>query len=175
MAKYVAFLRAVNVGGRTVKMDVLKELFIKAGFKQVKTYIQSGNVIFESGAGDTPAMEAKIEKLLLQELGFEVPTCIRSFGEMADVVKNNPFNDTPPDDEVQVYIAFLRTIPGPDTPKILQTLNNAAETYHLSGKDIYIKTIKNLMQKPFSNVNLEKKTGVISTTRNLATATKVIL
>ena len=64
MSKYIAFLRAINVGGHTVKMDVLRQLFESLGFANVETFIASGNVIFESKAGNVKALEKKIETCL---------------------------------------------------------------------------------------------------------------
>ncbi|CAL1516348.1 DUF1697 domain-containing protein [Chitinophaga sp. MM2321] len=176
MTRYVAFLRAINVGGnRMVKMEVLRELFAKAGFKNITTYIQSGNVIFESASTDTAAIEAKIEKQMLKALGFEIPACVRSFKEMDAILKNNPFPGIVPDKEIQIYVAFLQTVPGANAQEILTSLQSAAETYHINGREVYILSRKTLMKTPFSNNYLEKKLGVVSTTRNLATVGKVLL
>ena len=173
MTKYVAFLRAVNVGGRQVKMDVLKELFAGAGFKNVKTYIQSGNVIFESGIKDVAAIEAKIEKQLLKNLGFEVPACVRSFEEMNVIVRNNPFPGVVPDKDLQIYVSFLQTHPGETASAVLETMQSEIETYHINGKEVYVLVNKKTGVPPFSNVNLEKKLKIVATTRNLATVQKV--
>lgn len=174
MTKYVAFLRAVNIGGRQVKMDLLKELFAGAGFKNVKTYIQSGNVIFESAAKDTAAIEAKIEKHLLKHLGFEVPACIRSFEEMNAIIRNNPFPGVVPDKDLQIYVSFLQTIPDPTAPAVLATMQSEIETYHINGREVYVLCKKNVGAPPFSNAYLEKKLKRVATTRNLATVHKVI-
>ena len=83
MPRYVAFLRAVNVGGRMVKMDELRRLFAAAGFANVETFIASGNVIFDARAKPGAALEAKIEGMLKKTLGYDVPTFVRP---LADVV-----------------------------------------------------------------------------------------
>ena len=74
MPKYFAFLRAINVGGHTVKMDYLRALFEALGFANVETFIASGNVIFETKSKDTNALQREIEKHLHQALGYEVAT-----------------------------------------------------------------------------------------------------
>ena len=83
MPRYIAFLRAINVGGHTVKMDALRELFEALGFEQVETFIASGNVIFETTETDTAALERRIETHLQAALGYAVATFLRSDAEVA--------------------------------------------------------------------------------------------
>ncbi len=91
MARYVAFLRAVNVGGRTVKMDELRALFTEVGLSEVESFIASGNVIFSTSAKATPALEQKIEARLLKALGYEVLVFVRTLTEVAAAAANEPF------------------------------------------------------------------------------------
>src|SRR5688572_10594132 len=93
MPKYVAFLRAINVGGHTVKMDALRRLFEALGFVNVETFIASGNVIFDSPSKDTKALEKKIESYLRETLGYEVATFIRTIAEVAAIADYKPFID----------------------------------------------------------------------------------
>ncbi|QJB35089.1 DUF1697 domain-containing protein [Chitinophaga oryzae] len=172
MTRYVAFLRAVNVGGRQVKMEVLRALFEQAGFKNVKTYIQSGNVIFDA-AGKGAALEPEIERLLAKNLGFEVPACIRSVADLQAVLNNNPYPGIVPDKDLQIYIAFLQTLPGDKAAAVLETMQSDIETYRMNGKEVYVLMKKNMGAPPFSNNYLEKKLGLVATTRNLATVQKV--
>src|SRR2546426_4439388 len=92
MPKYVAFLRAINVGGHTVKMDHLRLLFEALGFSNVETFIASGNVIFDSKSKNTKALEEKIEGCLYETLGYPVSTFIRSTVEVATIANYKPFN-----------------------------------------------------------------------------------
>src|SRR5687768_9945680 len=108
MARYVAFLRAINVGGRYVKMEELKRHFVEMGLEEVSTFIASGNVIFESRARDVPALERKIEQALKEGLGYPVATFIRSTQELAAVAEHDPFPDCP---DAGVYVAFLHDAP----------------------------------------------------------------
>ena len=110
MPKYVAFLRAINVGGHQVKMDHLRSLFEELGFTNVETFIASGNVIFD--ARSSKSLETKIEKHLLKSLGYEVKTFVRSVPELAAIAKYQPFSA----DEIEVethtlYVAFLAEPP----------------------------------------------------------------
>ncbi|WP_160717698.1 DUF1697 domain-containing protein [Chitinophaga solisilvae] len=174
MARYVAFLRAINVGGnRMVKMEVLKDIFEQHGFRQVQTYINSGNVLFDHTGKDTAIIGTKIEKALEKALGFDAPVCVRSMAEMAAVLENNPFPGITPDKQVQIYIAFLRDTAGADAAGILAGMDNEWETYRLCGREVFVLARKRPDPTPFSNNYLEKKLKVVATTRNLATATKV--
>ena len=82
MRRYVALLRAINVGGHVVKMEKLRALFDELAFKDVETVIASGNVLFSSGAPNAAALEEKIERHLKAALGYEVTTFIRTPREM---------------------------------------------------------------------------------------------
>ena len=92
MARYVAFLRAINVGGHVVKMDVLRAAFDELGFENVETFIASGNVIFDTREKDIPAVERRIEQALQSTLGYEVATFIRSLEEVAGIARYRPFS-----------------------------------------------------------------------------------
>src|SRR5512142_743545 len=93
MPKYVAFLRAINLGGHTVKMDHLRGLFEEMDFTHVETFIASGNVIFEAASADPRDLELKIEESLLSNLGYDVATYIRTPEELAEIIQYEPFQD----------------------------------------------------------------------------------
>src|ERR1700682_4540537 len=94
MPRYVAFLRAINVGGHTVKMDYLRGLFEAIGFTNVETFIASGNVIFDSKSKNAPALERRIEKHLEETLGYKVAAFLRATSELAEVANYKPFRDS---------------------------------------------------------------------------------
>ena len=91
MPRYVAFLRAINVGGHVVKMDHLRTLFEEIGLTEVETFIASGNVLFNSPSKSGPALERKIEKQLRTALGYEVATFVRTHAEVQQVAAYEPF------------------------------------------------------------------------------------
>src|ERR671912_192045 len=106
--KYVAFLRAINVGGHTVKMDHLRSLFESMGFANVETFIASGNVIFDSKTKSTAALEKKIEKQLQAVLGYEVKTFLRTLNEIADVTRDQSFQKSELEAAGNIlYIGFM--------------------------------------------------------------------
>src|SRR6185437_15265010 len=94
MPKFIAFLRAINVGGHVVKMDQLRELFVSMGFANVETFIASGNVIFEAKSKDANALQRRIEKHLHTTLGYEVATFIRTLAELDQVANQRPFAES---------------------------------------------------------------------------------
>jgi uncharacterized protein (DUF1697 family) len=103
--KYVALLRGINVNGRKVDMKTLAELFVSLGFSEVKTYINSGNVIFESG-GKPELVKSKIESAIRKEFGFEVPTLVKSFSEMKRIARAVP-KEWANDSKQRTDIAYL--------------------------------------------------------------------
>src|SRR4051794_27306542 len=112
MPRYIAFLRAINVGGHTVKMDQLRTLFEQLQFSKVETFIASGNVIFDSPATDVQQIEQQIERHLQAALGYAVATFIRSAAELAAAAAYQPF--TPAElaaESSSLYVAFLRAAP----------------------------------------------------------------
>jgi uncharacterized protein (DUF1697 family) len=95
MPRYIAFLRAINVGGHnTVKMDFLRHLFESLGFSNVETFIASGNIVFETKSKNAQALEREIEKGLREALGYAVATFIRTGTELAAIANYKPFSQS---------------------------------------------------------------------------------
>ncbi|WP_282205543.1 DUF1697 domain-containing protein [Kitasatospora fiedleri] len=107
METYIAFLRAVNVGGRTVKMDRLRELFAGLGLEGVRTYIQSGNVFFRSAETDWAALAARIEAGLAAGLGYPVPVMLRTVEEVEALLALDPFAGVEPGEDKRLCVLFL--------------------------------------------------------------------
>src|SRR4051812_12677370 len=93
MPKYVAFLRAINVGGHVVTMAQLRALFNSLEFEGVESFIASGNIIFDSRSRSESALRGKIEKCLRRELGYDVATILRSIDEISKIASYKPFSD----------------------------------------------------------------------------------
>lgn len=113
MPRYIALLRAINVGGHNaVKMDFLRRLFESLGFSNVETFIASGNVVFETASKNAQALERAIEERLREALGHTVATFIRTDAELAAVASYKPFGQSDLDGAAALNIAFLAD--GPD-------------------------------------------------------------
>jgi uncharacterized protein (DUF1697 family) len=106
--KYIAFLRAVNVGGyNKIKMEDLKKMFLSLGYKNAKTVIQSGNVIFETSDKSIKSITSKIEERLYEFMKKEIRVFIRTHQELFKIVRQNPFGKIKTDDNIKTYVFFL--------------------------------------------------------------------
>jgi uncharacterized protein (DUF1697 family) len=169
--KYVAFLRAINVGGnRVVKMDALRGLFESLGFTDVATYIQSGNVIFASSEADSSTLEKWIQSQIAQSLGFEVETFLRTMSEVATIVDNCPFEENIGE---TVFIPLLHLAPEPEAQSALLALSTKTDSFAVQGREAYWLR-RDRDKSPFSNNQIEKTLGTSVTTRNLNTLKKIL-
>jgi uncharacterized protein (DUF1697 family) len=103
---YIAFLRAINVAGRTVKMARLRELFADLGFANVRSYIQSGNIFFETAETDREMLTGMIEGHLLQALGYEVGVFLRTIPEVEQIFALDPFNEVEETPDIRLCVVF---------------------------------------------------------------------
>ena len=174
MPKYVAFLRAINVGGHTVKMDYLRGLFEALGFSNVETFIASGNVIFDSTSKSTRSLEQKIETHLQQTLSYGVATFIRSTLELANIAKHKPF----PNSELNatghiLYIGFMAAQPSDTAKEKLRLLNSKVDDFHLNGRELYWLCRTQFSESEVSGALLAKTLGMPLTLRNVTTIKKL--
>src|SRR6266850_5206911 len=174
MPKYVAFLRAINVGGHTVKMDQLRDLFKGLGFKNVETFIASGNVIFESPSKSATALEKKIESCLLKALGYEVVTFVRAVSELAGIADYKPFSHSDLNaKEHTLYIGFLITEPSQTAKEKLLSLTTKVDDLHVNGREFYWLCRTKFSESQLSPALLAKALGMPATLRNLTTVKKL--
>ncbi len=174
----VAFLRAINVGGTSIiKMAELVKAFEGMGFTNVKTYIQSGNVVFETKETDAAKLETKIAKGIAAAFEAKPEIMVRTLDELKNVVCANPFPDAKLGDntKLSLYVAFLKSAPDKEQVKLLDSFDNEHEKFVLAGNDIYC-----LIRKDVGKVGLytkgtfEKKLGIPMTIRNYLTMAKML-
>ena len=173
MQRYFAFLRAINVGGHTVKMDQLRTLFEALRFSNVATYIASGNVIFETPDTSIVTLEAQIERHLQQALGYEVITFLRTASELAAIADYTPF---PPTDQAMhgLYVSFLKAPLSDEVQQKLLALRTETDEFHVHGCEFYWLCRSRLSDSPlFSGTLLGKTVGAPSTMRNITTVRKL--
>lgn len=170
MEKYIAFLRAINVGGNAIiKMDDLRKMFESFDLQNVQTYIQTGNVIFES-EDKAFALEARIERQLEKALGYKVQLFVRTMREVVSIAKKPPFN---PKDQETLHIVFLRAAPDKKSTQALLSLKSEADDFVVKGREAY--NLRHDRDKSvFSNNFIEKTLGISGTTRNLTTIQKMV-
>ena len=170
MDRYIAFLRAINVGGHTVKMEYLRTLIEALGFSKVETFIASGNVIFESPATNAQTLEKQIEGQLHQALGYAVATFIRSPSELAAIVDHQPFPALERDPaEHTLAIAFLQAQPSDESRNRLMAFRTDVDDFHVHRREIYWLTGKRMSDSTFSGALLEKTIVMPATMRNATT------
>jgi uncharacterized protein (DUF1697 family) len=173
MPRYITFLRAINVGGHTVKMDVLRQIFESLDFDQVETFIASGNVIFDTKSRDVLKLEKMIEKKLQETFGYEVATFIRTDLELAQIATYKPFQQTIMDKAAALNIAFLQENLDKPLSKKLMGLKTDIDDFHIHGREIYWLCQKKQSDSTFSNAVLEKTLGRQSTLRGINTIKKI--
>jgi uncharacterized protein (DUF1697 family) len=173
MPRYIAFLRAINVGGHTVKMDVLRQHFEALGFANVETFIASGNVVFETTAKNTRTLEKKIEQQLRESLGYEVATFIRTTAELAAIAQYQPFPPAQMEAATAFNIAFLADTLDVAAQKKLLALKSDIDDFHVQGREVYWLCRKKQSESSFSNAVLEKTIGRSSTIRGINTIQKM--
>lgn len=162
MPKYVAFLRAINVGGHIVKMDQLKKLFEKMGFTNVETFIASGNVIFDA----KNASEAKIEAALQDALGYEVRTFLRTPAQLARIAETKLDADG-----CGLWVGFLAAKGDAERLKALATEN---DTFHIDGTELYwVCRHERFSDSAISGAKLEKALAQKATLRNITTIRRI--
>lgn len=171
---YIALLRAINVGGHTVKMERLRELFAELGFARVRTYIQSGNVFFDADETDKMGLAKKIEAHLQKSLGYEVPTVLRTVAEIEELVQRDPFKAVELTPNTRHCVSFLMQplpaeleipyiTPKGDAEIISATLTEAFVIWHI------------VDGRPGAGiVPLEKKYRIKTTTRFYHTLIKIL-
>ncbi len=169
MTKYIAFLRAINVGGHNVKMSELKSLFESLGVSKVETFIASGNVVFETAAKDTAKLEKKIEALLKESLGYDMSTFLRTPLEVAAVAKYKAFKVR----GEALNIAFIAEPLDKEATQKLMTLKNDIDDFHVHGREVYWLCQIKQSESKFSNVLLEKTIGRRATFRGINTIQKM--
>jgi uncharacterized protein (DUF1697 family) len=172
--RWIAFLRAINVGGHTVKMERLRALFAELEFSNVETFIASGNVIFDAPSVDMQALEKQIEGHLKRSLGYEVATFIRSAAELAAIAGYLPFGAAELEDAGNwLYIAFLQAAPSAAAKQKLMAFRNEVDDFHIHEREVYWLCRKKISESTFSGALLEKALGMPATLRNATTVRKL--
>jgi len=173
MPKYVAFLRAINVGGRTVKMEELRRIFDAIGFSNVETFIASGNVIFDSKSKATRALEQKIESALLKSLGYEVDTFVRAIPELTRIANHEAFSKSQAAGCKAIYVGFVTDKPSKPVLSQLMSCQSEVDFLHVDDREIYWLCLASFSDSKLSGALLEKTLGARTTIRNLNTVRKI--
>jgi uncharacterized protein (DUF1697 family) len=172
--KYIGFLRGINVGGKNkIKMETLREVFAALGFENVKSYINSGNIVFETARTDDKKLAVQIEKAIAQEFGLNIKTMVRAIAEIEAVVENNPFDGQFENDK-DLHVFFLDEEMPDEKRELLLSQTSEKEMFAVRGREIYcllrVSVLDSLMGKDY----IGKKLKVVATARNWRTVNKVL-
>ncbi|CAM3846396.1 DUF1697 domain-containing protein [Aquirufa aurantiipilula] len=170
MATYIALLRGINVSGqKMIKMVELKAMFESIGLEAVQTYIQSGNVLFQSVDLMENEMVEKIHSAILERFGFEVDVQVFTVSNWNQIIANNPFVRRDNLDEAKLYVTLLAKEPLAEDVEKLASFAFQEETYQLIERAVYLYVPKGYGNAKLSNNFLENKLKVSATTRNWKT------
>lgn len=172
MKTYIALLKGINVGGhKKIPMAELRELLTKSGFENVQTYIQSGNVVFQSSKGDILAIEKKIQKDILDYFGFEVSVLVMTPLELKRIFDTSPFSE---EKKKASYFMMLHDTPTDNLVKIASEKVYEGEAYKIIKNCIYYFCDKGLGQSKFDANFFERQLKTFTTARNYNTMVKLL-
>jgi uncharacterized protein (DUF1697 family) len=136
MQRYVAFLRGINLGKRRLSMDKLASVFKEMGYRDVDTFIASGNVLFSSLAKDIAALEAKLSSQLESVLGYQVDTFVRKASAVVAIAESKMFPDDGAEG-VTIHVAFLHEELSPDIGRKLERVRTPTDEFRVSSREYY--------------------------------------
>ena len=172
---HVALLRGINVGGKNpLSMKALAEEFVAAGCADVRTFIQSGNVIFSAPLdNDENQLSRLLCARLAQRFNYTAPLALRTTEELRAAIANNPYlaMGTPED---SLHVMFLTATPDAEAVKKLDPDRSPGDEYQVIGREIYMRLPSGMARTKLTNAYFDTKLGVTSTARNWRTTTKLL-
>jgi uncharacterized protein (DUF1697 family) len=171
MPRFVAFLRAVNVGGRVVTRDALKRAFESAGAADPETFLASGNVVFSSKVFG--GLEAKLARALAASLSFEVPVFVRALDEVAGLAAHRPFAERDVASFPTFLVGFLSKNLDAAGVERLSALETPMDRFHLRGRDFWWLSKHHQARPAITGRQLEKALGQATTLRNVNTIRRI--
>lgn len=172
MNAFISMLRGINVGGqKKIRMAELANLYESLGLVSVKTYVQSGNVVFKSTKSNVSALANLIEGQIKRLLGYSVSVFIRETNDFQRIIAGNLFLNKRKEDPAKLHVTFLYRPPSEAKLGSLGIPNNKGDEFFVGSQEIYIFCPNGYARTKFSNTFFEKKLEVPATTRNWNTVT----
>ena len=175
MAKsHVALLRGINVGGKNkLPMKDLARMFAEAGCHDVRTFIQSGNVIFRAEPEVIVLLSDRIVKQIARRYKYQTPLILRTVADLDAIVRDNPFlqRGVPQDD---LHVLFLADIPESSAISLLDHDHSPPDEFEVRGRDIYLRLPKGAGKTKLTNAYFDSRLATTSTGRNWRTTTKLL-
>lgn len=173
MGIYVAFLRAINVGGHTVTMATLRRLFEESGGSEVETVIASGNVVFASASRSAAALERRLSNRLEASLGYAVAAFVRTPAEVTAVAARRPFPAADAARDFGVYVGFLHREPDAAGRRRVLGLATPEDALALHGRELYWGRRGRFSDSRITGAALERALGAPTTIRNTTTIRRI--
>jgi len=175
MKTYISILRGINVSGqKLIKMDVLRKMVENLGFEKVKTYVQSGNVVFKAEETSFKEMEEKISAQIEKDFGFQVPVIVLDAEKLKQIIESNPFlKDT--EKEVNfMHVTFLSNKPNEFDKKSIEDKKQEKEEIRFTDHAVYLYCPNGYGKTKITNNFIETKLKVLATTRNWKTTNELL-
>ncbi len=175
MQTYISILRGINVGGqKKINMKELKALYEDMGFQNVRTYIQSGNVVFEHKNSQHKDLPEKVGQKIFEKYGFEVPVIIRTVEEIENVLNTNPLLKKENVLIDRLYVTFLADEPQKEHLEKIKSYDYPPEEFIILGKEVYLYCPTGYGEAKLNNNFFENKLKVTATTRNWRTVNELL-
>jgi uncharacterized protein (DUF1697 family) len=169
MKQYIGIIRGINVGGHNkVNMKILREALEKEAFEDVRTYIQSGNIVFRSDATSIITLEKALSEILNRKFSVDVPVIVRDEIAWKKTVKRNPFLKRS-DDLTKLLVTFLSAKPSAVDVRAIEDVRFSHDEFVVDGKEVYLHCKLGAGKSDIPNTFFEKKLKVTATTRNWRT------
>lgn len=171
----ISLLRGVNVGGRNlIRMDALRTLYESLGLGDVRTYVQSGNVVFSTREKDLQKLAKRIEDGIESKFGFRPSVILRTSAELRDVVARNPFAGREDIEPNKLLIMFLASEPGAEARSKILAIKAEPEELRMDGRELYIYFPDGMGKTKLPLASIERALKVPGTGRNWNTVTKLL-
>ena len=175
MTTYISMLRGINVSGHNlIKMDALRKLYENLGFKNVTTYVQSGNVVFTGNDIDVYELGQRISQQIEKDFRYEVPVIVLTLSKLKQIIDNNPFLKDLSKDIAYLHVTFLSSQPDHYDHKIIESKKQNEEEISFSDNAVYLYCPNGYGRTKLDNNFLEAKLKVGATTRNWKTTTELL-
>ena len=174
MPVVISLLRGVNVGGHhKIKMDALRDLYASLKLRNPQTYVQSGNVVFQTDDRDLVALARRVEQAIERKFGFSVHVILRTASELRDVIARNPFAGRDGIEPGKLQVTFLAGQPSAEARRKVLAIKTDPEELRIDGRELYTYFPNGMGRPKLSWPLVERTLGIPGTGRNWNTVTKL--
>jgi uncharacterized protein (DUF1697 family) len=175
MAVIISLLRGVNLGPhRRIRMEDLRAVYESLKLRDVRTYVQSGNVVFTTAERDLRRLTGRLEQAIERRFGFHSDVIARTTSELRQVVARNPFATRRGIEPAKLVVTFLAADPGEPARGLVRAIETAPEELHIDGRELYVYFPNGQGRSKFPAAAVDKALSVSGTARNWNTVTKLL-